>query len=90
MMKYKEYATLTEDDIPIDADFNEQERIILYAENESIKKKLQDAEITINKLKGKADVLEGTIDYLIKQNNRPWYIKLWSKIPKISIKITRR
>ena len=87
---FDKYAMLRDNFCNFVNPLTEAENTILSKENERIKKKLVDAEIAINKLKGKADVLEGTIDYLIKQNNRPWYIKLWSKIPKISIKITRR
>ena len=53
-------------------------------------KELKEAEATIKKLEEKANDLNNTLDYLIRENNRPWYIKLWSKIPKISIQITRR
>ena len=53
-------------------------------------KELKEAVATIKKLEEKANDLNNTLDYLIRENNRPWYIKLWSKIPKISIQITRR
>ena len=53
-------------------------------------KELKEAEATIKKLEEKANDLNNTLDYLIRENNKPWYIKLWSKIPKISIQITRR
>lgn len=51
---------------------------------------LEIASTTIKKLEEKANDLSNTLDYLIRENNKPWYIKLWSKIPKISIQITRR
>jgi len=40
----------------------------------------------ISALNDKVEELEDTIDAL----NQPWYIKLWTNIPKISINITRR
>ena len=64
--------------------------IKLRDERNDLIKELDIASATIKKLEEKANDLSNTLDYLIRENNRPWYIKLWSKIPKISIQITRR
>ena len=66
-----------------------RQRKLLEERNDLIKE-LDIASATINKLEEKANDLNNTLDYLIRENNKPWYIKLWSKIPKISIQITRR
>ena len=61
--------------------------------NLTLQEDLEDAQRSLAFRQKALDALNTTIEELmdtIDALNKPWYSKLWSKIPKISIQITRR